>query len=215
MSRALGRTWHLYYTALALMGTPESRAIFLFGSGAKSLRNPDVDPEDVETPEYRIAPEGHDLDLIVTVDPDVYAAWIVRVTKILSDEECATDCKLGQDAYHSCRVERLRAALDLLGAGTSPEMNPLYGWLDTLDSFVPLDVHLLPSDWQHRLDEIQQHLPHKDAWFMRKIAKDAILLADRKPDSFADWEVTLASRLNRLGQEDLSAELATYCETLA
>lgn len=210
MADALSPTWRLYYATLAFMSAPESKAAFLFGSSARSMRNPDADIE-----EYWLTPVGNDLDLIIAVDADIYESWTERVNAILAGESCeGNDCQQDNDSYHSCKSERLQAALKLLGAGTSVERSPLYGWLDTLHSIVPLDVHLMPTDWQDRLDELQQHLPHKDPDFMRKIATDAILLADQKPHSFADWELDLTSRLDRIREEDLAAEFGEYYSSL-
>lgn len=103
--------------------------------------------------------EGNDLDLVIRVDPFVYASYVRRMT---------TWADYG-DLYADFKAERLEVALELL------KLPPLVSaWLQCATRGLIIDVHLMPQGWKEHIDEVQSHLPHDDPSFVSKIAIDAV-----------------------------------------
>jgi hypothetical protein len=190
----------LQFVTLALSQTPESRDIDLFGSAARQLREFTGDtgnffsdnprPEDFEF-------TGDDFDLVVTVSPRVYDLWNKRLNRHL---DCTVDCNTPSDDPYGCKWFRFNLAIELLGGGTYKGMEPLYGWLYTLDEIAELDVHLMPEDWRSRTTDLQDDLPHRDPLFVSNIARDAVRLTEIDTRDIIAWQLEIIKRVAQIQQ---------------
>ncbi len=191
------RNLQLVTRALAL--APESRDVDVFGSTAQQLREfvaNNVNIFETSPDADNFVFDGNDFDLVVTVSPRIYDAWNQELTEHLN---CVADCDApSADAYDGCKWFRFNLALKLLGVGTYKSLEPLYGWLYTLDEITELDIHLMPEDWRSRTVELQDHLPHHDPLFVSNIAHDAVRLTEVDTTDVAIWQTELFRRVARL-----------------
>lgn len=124
-----------------------------------------------------VARQGHgnDLDLVLVVDPIAYATFI-------RDMNIGTD---GYDDYYfDFKEARCEAAMRIIG------LHPLAkAWFASVTRGLSYDLHLMPRNWQAHITEIQAHLPHEDANFVRNIAQDAIRVETVRQDGIkrAKW----------------------------
>lgn len=106
--------------------------------------------------------KGNDLDLVVLVNVFRYTSYVVALQRLSIEDPYYTDF------YMDFTTERTNAALNTL------QMHSLLrGWLKMTTQDFKVDIHLMPQNWQRHTAEVQQHLPHDDADFVSKIAKDA------------------------------------------
>lgn len=111
---------------------------------------------------------GNDLDLILVVyEENTYQDFIAK-TKTHVEYEGASRGAL-------CRI---RAASQVLFQFHRSCLNIELGEIHPGITEI-LDVYLMPIDWRDRIDEIQSHLPHSDPCFVKNIAEDARMIADR------------------------------------
>lgn len=108
--------------------------------------------------------EGHDLDLILIVTEPNWRSFESMVNFL--------DLAVANGKNEDLRLvsgpgRRFRAMEYVLGSGLGEALSKL-----ELDTGVPLDVYLFPSDWKSRLPELQRVFPHEDPKFMENIAKD-------------------------------------------
>lgn len=108
--------------------------------------------------------KGHDLDIVLIVDTLPYATFLTEMW-----QRCGVDGTLADDYYVDYQEERFQAAM----AALSPKPAER-GWLELAVQQLgaPIDLHLMPMNWQQHVDEVQQHLPHHDPEFVRNIARD-------------------------------------------
>lgn len=119
--------------AAHLHDLPNAMGVYLFGSLARRG-------------------EGHDIDMIVVVPEEIFAAYIESLQ--LADGDIyfqGGGTRLVKACCHIHFDERLFQLLD----GTK------------------IDLLLFPPDWQHRCHELQMAFNHRDPNFMANVAMDA------------------------------------------
>jgi hypothetical protein len=107
--------------------------------------------------------KGNDLDVILVVDMYTYISYLKQM--VVTHER-----DYGYDDYADFSTERRTVAFSTISF-TPAE----YGWVLAAEKLtgIFIDVHVMPEGWQDHVDEIQSHLPHDDAEFVRNIAGDA------------------------------------------
>ena len=126
--------------AEVLLDLPGALSCYLFGSIARDG-------------------DGHDIDLIVTVDEQ---SW-KHFCELVLEEHAGWIDTTPSDWYNEPASLRLELAHEVLRYPY--QLNALRR---------PIDIFLFPEDWLSRLDELQAALPHHDPLFMTKIAADAL-----------------------------------------
>lgn len=120
---------------------------------------------------------GNDIDLIATVDEDLFAEWVEAIWAVI---DFWSSHKRDRSTYFN-RGLRNYMTTELTGL---PDLCDSVGFRNVLgmkgypikSRFVPVDTFLFPHNWLDRLEELQKLFPHDDPDFMMKISKDAVLL---------------------------------------
>ncbi len=108
--------------------------------------------------------EGNDLDLAITVPEYLWCEFRQRVLEEIQST------KLSRVVYgFGTATTRFEIGYGLLGGRYAPfELPYSKRW--------QIDLFLFPTNWRHRLGELQDALPHSDPNFMCNIAVDAVPL---------------------------------------
>lgn len=115
---------------------------------------------------------GNDIDMVIVVnDENTYRDFVAEVMSRVHRAE--TNKGYSQAQYRAEAVERI------FGEHLGIVRTLMH---DTRDQtaknvYLYLDMFIAPRDWRERLDELQEHLPHDDPYFMHNIARDAWIIA--------------------------------------
>jgi hypothetical protein len=116
--------------------------------------------------------KGNDLDLVLLVNTFRYTTFVRSMTEwtgydVSEDEQ--------DDYYYGFKESRRKTALEIVAL--SPVLN---AWYECATRSFTVDLFLMPQGWKRHVDEVQQHLPHRDPEFVRHIATDAVTLKRHK-----------------------------------
>ncbi|OGZ06002.1 MAG: hypothetical protein A2942_04725 [Candidatus Lloydbacteria bacterium RIFCSPLOWO2_01_FULL_50_20] len=117
---------------------------------------------------------GNDVDLILIVSDDLAQEFIFHVHRLLETKRYRHDQGKG---FYGARALRRVAAAATLGR---KKFNNIYAHASKWTTPHLIEVFLFPADWRKQLHELQAIYPHRDPEFMKKIAKDAVVLLDGK-----------------------------------
>ncbi len=109
---------------------------------------------------------GNDLDLVIVVGPMSFTSYVLIRQKWSRFE----------------RLSRLVVVGETLALPSAHKE-----WLLQVDKQTPLDLYLLPENWQEQAAVIQEMLPFKDQKLLANIARSAVRLEVKKADQPGRW----------------------------